>query len=162
MSEISFKAIGTIHTPHKERENMPIQPLSATGVKAQVEINPNLVAGLRDLESFSHLILIFHLHKSEGYDLDVLPFMDDKTHGVFATRAPRRPNAIGISTVKLISIEGNILHVEDVDILDGTPLLDIKPYFSKFDNRPDAVSGWLDEKWKEENRTIKSDKRFNK
>jgi tRNA-Thr(GGU) m(6)t(6)A37 methyltransferase TsaA len=160
MSEINFTSIGIIHTPHKTRENMPIQPLSARGVKATVELNSELVDGLRDLESFSHLILIYHLHKSEGYDLDVKPFMDDKTHGLFATRAPRRPNAIGISTVKLNSIEGNILNVEDVDILDGTPLLDIKPFFSKFDNRPEAVSGWLDEKWKEKNREIKSDKRF--
>ncbi|MDQ2177654.1 tRNA (N6-threonylcarbamoyladenosine(37)-N6)-methyltransferase TrmO [Marinifilum sp. D714] len=161
MNEIIFQSIGLIHTPHKTRENMPIQPLSARGVKARVELNPELRDGLRDLESFSHVILIYHLHKSEGFDLDVMPFMDDKTHGLFATRAPRRPNAIGMSTVKLHSIEGNILHVEDLDILDGTPLLDIKPFFSKFDNRPDAISGWLDEKWKEENRGIKSDKRFN-
>ncbi|NOU59353.1 tRNA (N6-threonylcarbamoyladenosine(37)-N6)-methyltransferase TrmO [Marinifilum caeruleilacunae] len=160
MTEICFQSIGTIHTPHKTQDKMPIQPLSAKGVKAKVELKPEFAAGLRDLESFSHVILIFHLHKSDGFDLDVLPFMDDQTHGVFATRAPRRPNAIGISTVKLHSIEGNILHVEDVDILDGTPLLDIKPFFSKFDNRPDAVSGWLDEKWKEKNRDIKSDERF--
>ena len=161
MSEVSFESIGTIHTPHKTQENMPIQPLSARGVKARVELNSELLDGLRELEAFSHVILIYYLHKSKGYDLDVMPFMDNKTHGLFATRAPRRPNAIGISTVKLKSIEGNILHVEDVDILDGTPLLDIKPFFSKFDNRPDAVSGWLDEKWKEENRSIESDERFN-
>jgi len=160
MTEITFKPIGTIHTPHLSREGMPIQPLSASGVKARVELKPEYVEGLRDLESFSHVILIYHLHQSEGFELDVKPFMDDKTHGLFATRAPRRPNAIGMSTVKLLSIEGNVLHVEDVDILDGTPLLDIKPFFSKFDNRPEAVSGWLDETWKEKNREIKSDRRF--
>ncbi len=88
--------------------------------------------------------------------------MDKVEHGVFATRTPRRPNAIGMSTVKILGIEGNILHVEDVDILNGTPLIDIKPFFSKFDNRPEAVSGWLDEKWNEKNMILKSDDRFNK
>ncbi|WP_421918336.1 tRNA (N6-threonylcarbamoyladenosine(37)-N6)-methyltransferase TrmO [Marinifilum sp.] len=160
MLEICYTSIGTIHTPHKSRENMPIQPLSASGIKASVELDPEYSKGLRDLESFSHVILIYHLHKSEGFDLDVMPFMDTKTHGLFATRAPRRPNAIGISTVKLNSIKENILQIEDVDILDGTPLLDIKPFFSKFDNRSEAVSGWLDKKWQEKNREIKSDKRF--
>lgn len=160
MTEITFKPIGTIHTPHLSREGMPIQPLSATGIKAKVELNPEYVEGLMDLESFSHVILLYHLHESNGYDLQVKPFMDDVIHGLFATRAPRRPNAIGMSTVRLVGIEDNILHVEDVDILDGTPLLDIKPFFSKFDNRPDAVSGWLDETWKEKNYKIKSDRRF--
>lgn len=160
MSEIIFNPIGIIHSPHKTRENMPIQPLNAKGVKAKVELYESLREGLKDLESFSHIILIYYLHLSKGFDLEVVPFMDNKPHGVFATRAPRRPNSIGLSTVKLNSIEGNILHIEDVDILDGTPLLDIKPFFSKFDNRPNAVSGWLDDKWKENNRDLKSDNRF--
>lgn len=162
MADIIFKPIGIIHTPHVTKENMPIQPLGAKGVKARVELNTKYADGLMDLEGFSHAILLYHLHESNGYDLHTKPFMDDVKHGVFATRAPRRPNAIGMSTVKILGINGNILHVEDVDILNGTPLIDIKPFFSKFDNRLEAASGWLDEKWQEKNMTFKSDDRFSK
>lgn len=160
MSEISFKPIGIIHTPHVTQENMPIQSLSATGVKATVELLPEYVDGLKDLEDFSHVILLFHFHRSEDFQLHVKPFMDTEIRGLFSTRAPKRPNGIGMSTVKLLGIEGNLLHVEDVDILDGTPLLDIKPFFSKFDNRPDAKSGWLDRSWEERKLKMKSDDRF--
>ena len=162
MTEIVFKPIGIIQTPHITRENMPIQPLCAKGVKAKIVLKPEYTDGLMDLEGFSHAILLYHLHESNGFDLHVKPFMDKIEHGIFATRSPRRPNAIGMSTVRILSIEDNILHVEDVDILDGTPLIDIKPFFSKFDNRTDAVSGWLDENWHEDNKTLKSDDRFNK
>ena len=162
MTEIVFKPIGIIHTPHVTKENMPIQPLSAKGIKAKVVVNPEYADGLMDLEGFSHAILLYHLHESSGFDLHVKPFMDKVEHGIFATRAPRRPNAIGMSTVKVLGIEGNNILVEDVDILNVTPLIDIKPFFSKFDNRPDAVSGWLDENWHEKNKTLKSDDRFNK
>jgi len=161
MTEIKFESIGVIQTSYKTLENMPIQPMGAKGVKAIIELNSKFMDGLRDLEDFSHVTLIYHLHKVIDYKLNVIPFMDTEEHGVFATRSPRRPNAIGISTVKLIGINGNILHVEDADILDGTPLLDIKPFFGQFDNRDNVKSGWLDRKWDEKHRSLKSDERFN-
>lgn len=139
---------------------MPIQPVGAKGVKATIELKNEFIDGLKDLEQFSHIILLYHFHQSEGYKLKVTPFMDTEERGLFSTRAPRRPNGIGMSIVRLIEIENNILHIEDVDILDGTPLVDIKPFFSQFDNRVEAKSGWLEEKWKERNLKIKSDKRF--
>jgi tRNA-Thr(GGU) m(6)t(6)A37 methyltransferase TsaA len=160
MTQIIFHPIGTIHTPFKTLENMPIQPVGAKGVKATIELKNEFIDGLKDLEQFSHIILLYHFHQSEGYKLKVTPFMDTEERGLFSTRAPRRPNGIGMSIVRLIEIENNILHIEDVDILDGTPLVDIKPFFSQFDNRVEAKSGWLEEKWKERNLKIKSDKRF--
>lgn len=160
MTEIKFEGIGIIRTSYKTLENMPIQPMGAKGVKASIVLNDEFVDGLMDLEEFSHVTLIYHLHKVMDYKLKVIPFMDTEEHGVFATRSPRRPNAIGISTVKLISVEKNILYIEDADVLDGTPLLDIKPFFGKFDNREDVKSGWLDRKWNEKHKTLKSDARF--
>ncbi|PKQ66067.1 tRNA (N6-threonylcarbamoyladenosine(37)-N6)-methyltransferase TrmO [Labilibaculum manganireducens] len=160
MTEIKFESIGVVQTSYKTLENMPIQPMGAKGVKASIVLNDEFVDGLKDLEEFSHITLIYHLHKVQDYKLRVIPFMDIEEHGIFATRSPRRPNAIGISTVKLISIDGNILHVEDADVLDGTPLLDIKPFFGQFDNRENIKSGWLDRKWDEKHKTLKSDERF--
>ena len=160
MSEIKFESIGVIRTSYKTLENMPIQPMGAKGEKAIIELNSKFVDGLIDLEEFSHVTLIYHLHKVIDYKLKVTPFLDVEEHGVFATRSPLRPNAIGLSTVKLIGVNGNILHVEDVDVLDGTPLLDIKPFFGRFDNRQNVTSGWLDRKWDEKYTTLKSDERF--
>lgn len=141
---IVFKPIGIIHSHHKKLENMPIQPLAAEGVKGVIEVDYEYVEGLIDLDGFSHFVLIYDFHKAVGYKLTVTPFMDDKIHGVFATRSPKRPNAVGMSIVKLLSIEGNILNIEMVDVLDGTPLIDIKPFFLRFDNREDTKSGWLE------------------
>ncbi len=160
--QISYKPIGIIRTPFTEISNMPIQPTGAEKVKGIVELNSEFVLGLKDLEGFSHVILIYHLHLISGYKLSVVPFMDDKPHGIFATRSPARPNPIGISTVKLVKIEGNLIFIEGVDILNETPLLDIKPFFNKFDNRPEARSGWLEEKKLEDIITVKSDQRFEK
>ncbi|WP_320017988.1 tRNA (N6-threonylcarbamoyladenosine(37)-N6)-methyltransferase TrmO [Labilibaculum manganireducens] len=160
MTEIKFESIGVVQTSYKTLENMPIQPMGAKGVKASIVLNDEFVDGLKDLEEFSHVILIYHLHKVIDYKLKIIPFMDTEEHGVFATRSPRRPNAIGISTVKLIGVNGNIIHIEDADVLDGTPLLDIKPFFGQFDNREHVKSGWLDRKWDEKHITLKSDKRF--
>ena len=140
---IGYRAIGTIHTPFAEREGTPIQPAGAEGVRGTVEVFPEYVEGLRDVEGFSHVVLLYHFHRSEGYQLQVVPFMDTVPRGVFATRAPRRPNSIGLSVVGLRRIEGAILHVENVDMLDGTPLLDIKPYVPEFDAGPAARTGWL-------------------
>ena len=135
MGDIKYDPIGIIPSPYNEIEGMPIQPCAATGVRGTIEINPEYAGGLKDLDGFSHIILIYHLHASKGFSLEVIPFLDDPPKGVFATRAPQRPNPIGLSIVKLIEVRGNILHIENVDILDNTPLLDIKPYVSQFDDR---------------------------
>lgn len=160
MSEIKFEPIGIIRTSFETIENMPIQPMGAKGKKAYIELEARFLDGLKDLEEFSHVTLLYHLHKVQDYQLSVVPFMDTEEHGIFATRSPRRPNAIGLSTVKLIRIEGNLIYIEDADVLDGTPLLDIKPFFTKFDNREEAKSGWLDRKWDEKHKTLTSDERF--
>jgi len=148
MNEIRYKPIGIIHSPFKEPKGTPIQPTSAQGVKGTVEIFPEYVEGLKDLEGFSHIILIYHFHLAKRGALKVMPYMDNELRGVFATRAPSRPNPIGISVVHLIKIKGNILHIEDVDIIDGTPLLDIKPYVPEFDIRKVERIGWLEKRVK--------------
>ena len=160
MEEIRYKPIGIIHSPFKDIKGMPIQPTGAEGVAGTIEIRLEFIEGLRDLEGFSHIILIYHFHQSEGYTLSVKPFLDNNQHGVFATRAPKRPNSIGISVVKLIKVEGNILHVENVDIVDGTPLLDIKPYVPEFDIQRAERTGWLYEKAGNAEK-MKSDQRVN-
>ena len=142
---IEFKPIGIIHTPFTTLENMPIQPAGAAGVQGTVEIFEEYLAGLKDLDRFSHIILLYHFHRSQGFRLQVVPFMDTKPRGVFATRAPKRPNPIGLSIVALDGIEGGILHVQNVDMLDGTPLLDIKPFVPEFDSQTDIRTGWLEE-----------------
>lgn len=157
-NSICFEPIGIIHSSFKSAAGMPIQPFGAKKEKGYIELNPMFVAGLKDLDGFSHITLIYHFHLSTEYKLEVKPFMDKDTHGVFATRVPKRPNSIGLSTVKVGEIKGNIIQIEEVDIIDGTPLLDIKPYFRQFDNRPNAFSGWLDKQKDIEN--IRSDNRF--
>ena len=143
MSEINYRPIGIIRTPFKEPKGTPIQPTGAEGVKGSVHLNPDYREGLKDLDGFSHLILLYHFHLAEGYSLLVRPYLDKDLHGVFATRIPGRPNPIGLSIVRLVGIEGCILHIEDVDIIDGTPLLDIKPYVPAFDHRETKGIGWL-------------------
>ena len=138
---------------------MPIQPTGAAQVRGSVEILPELTEGLKDLDGFSHIILLYHFHRMQGSKLTVVPFMDSQPRGVFSTRAPVRPNPIGLSVVRLLSIEGNILHIENVDILDGTPLLDIKPYVPKFDQHPVDRVGWL-EQARDEVQSKRSDSRF--
>jgi tRNA-Thr(GGU) m(6)t(6)A37 methyltransferase TsaA len=145
MDEIKFKPIGIIRSPFKKLQGIPIQPVAAKDIKGTVEIFPEYVEGLKDLEGFSHIILIFHFHLSKKPRLKVIPYMDDKTRGVFATRAPSRPNPIGLSVVRLVGIEGETLHIQDVDIADETPLLDIKPYVPDFDSREVVKIGWLEE-----------------
>jgi tRNA-Thr(GGU) m(6)t(6)A37 methyltransferase TsaA len=160
MDNVIYHPIGIIHSPYKEIEGMPIQPCAATGVGGSVEIEHEYVHGLKDIDEFSHIILLYHFHISKGYSLEIIPFLDDHPKGVFATRAPKRPNPIGLSIVKLIKVEDNILHIEDVDILDNTPLLDIKPYISDFDALDKTESGWYS-KAKYTVRNRKSDLRFN-
>jgi len=138
---------------------MPIQAPGAKGVLGQVEVLPEYQAGLKDLDGFSHVILIYHLHMSKGYKLEVTPFLDKVKRGLFATRAPRRPNPLGLSIVRLDKIVDGILHIRNVDVLDGTPLLDIKPYVPDFDHQPDIRIGWL-QKAVDEVSEKKSDSRF--
>jgi tRNA-Thr(GGU) m(6)t(6)A37 methyltransferase TsaA len=155
--KIEYRPIGLIHTPFKQRQGMPIQPSRGRGVRGTVEVAPEFADGLADLDGFSHVVLIYHFHRSRGFDLRVTPFLDTEKRGLFATRAPRRPNAIGLSVVRLLGIEGNRIEVQDLDILDGTPLLDIKPYVPEFDHRTEVCEGWLE---RVKNRNVDSDDRF--
>ena len=158
---IELESIGTIHTEFKEIEGMPIQPTGAKGVKGTIVIKDKYVDGLKDLDGFSHIHLIYLLHKVERYKLEVKPFMDTKTHGVFATRSPKRPNRIGMSVVKVNKVEGNNVFIENVDILDETPLLDIKPYVPQLyeDTIDELKIGWFDTNHQKA-KSQKSDDRF--
>jgi tRNA-Thr(GGU) m(6)t(6)A37 methyltransferase TsaA len=156
---IEFKPIGIIHTPFTTPEGTPIQPAYATDVYGTVEVFEEYQAGLKDLDGFSHIILIYHFHRSQGFSLRLVPFMDTQSRGVFATRAPKRPNPIGLSVVALDSIEDGVLRVQNVDILDGTPLLDIKPYVPEFDSYTAVRTGWL-EKVRKADAPRRSDDRF--
>ncbi len=148
MDKIMYKPIGVVHSEFKKKEGIPIQPTGASKIKGRVEIFPEYTLGLKDLEGFSHIYLLYHFHLSRGYSLITRPFLDDEKHGVFATHAPRRPNAIGMSIVKLIGRKDNILDIENIDIIDGTPLLDIKPYVPSFVERKRQCVriGWLSNK----------------
>jgi tRNA-Thr(GGU) m(6)t(6)A37 methyltransferase TsaA len=156
---IVFSPIGIIHSPFTDLEGMPIQPTAARDVAGTITIVSQYEEGLRDLDGFSHIILLYHFHLSSGYSLTVTPFLDTVKRGLFATRAPRRPNPIGLSIVRLERIDGVHLHILDVDVLDGTPLLDIKPWAPAFDMRENTRGGWLEQKEKEA-QSARSDSRF--
>ena len=143
---VTYRPIGIIRTPYVDTEGMPIQATAAVGVRGRIEIDAEFVEGLADLDGFSHLILVYHLHRMTAPRLTVTPFLDDRPHGIFATRSPARPNPIGISTVRLVGIDGTTISIEDVDMVDGTPLLDIKPYVPDFDERNDVRVGWFTER----------------
>ncbi len=160
IDEIRYKPIGIIHSPFKEPSGTPIQSAGASGVEGRVELFPEYAKGLKDIEGFSHIILIYHFHLSGKVSLEVVPYMDNRLHGLFATRAPARPNPIGISIVKLLKVQGVMLYVRDVDIVDSTPLLDIKPYVPDFDLR-EAQIGWLAKELNKLGRT-KDDGRFSR
>ena len=145
MNAANYTFIGLIHSPYKKPQGVPIQSTAAKDVEGTVEVYSKFAQGLKDLDGFSHVFLIYHFHLARTFSLQVIPYLDDRPHGVFATRAPARPNPIGISIVRLAKVEGNILHVKDVDIIDGTPLLDIKPYVPRFDFRETRKVGWLTE-----------------
>ena len=159
ISSATIAPIGIIHSPFQVVDNMPIQPKGAAEVTGEVEIFPHYSEGLKDLEGFSHIYLIYQFHQARAERLQVKPFMDTVSRGVFATRAPVRPNHIGLSVVKLVAIEGNRITVSGIDILDGTPLLDIKPYIEKFDHPGDSTSGWMSAD-ASDIRTKRSDDRF--
>jgi tRNA-Thr(GGU) m(6)t(6)A37 methyltransferase TsaA len=157
--KITYRSIGSIHSPFRELKDMPIQPTGQASAPGTVEVFTEFAAGLKDLEGFSHVILLYHLHEVRRVDLMVTPFLGSERRGVFATRAPTRPNPIGLSIVELVRIEGNRLYLGNVDILDGTPLLDIKPYVPEFDQPVAARAGWLEEA-RGKVRSVKSDDRF--
>ena len=159
MSAIVYLPIGYIYTPFEEISGMPIQPASAKGIKGKIELVPEFINGIQDLDGFSHLILLYHFHLSENFELLVTPFLDTHVHGVFATRAPKRPNSIGLSVVKLTKIEENILYIEDIDVINKTPLIDIKPYIPDFDAPEQIKTGWY-RKEKTDISKVRSDKRF--
>ena len=142
--EITIKPIGIIHTPYKEPKGIPIQGKFDKNAEGQIEIFPEYIQGLKDIEGFSHLILIYYFNKAGEEKLVGKPFLEDEPHGIFAIRSPMRPNHIGFSIVKLKKVEENKITFSEVDILDNTPLLDIKPYVSHFDARENVKNGWLD------------------
>jgi len=144
--QICYQSIGIIHSPYLKPEGTPIQPRAVSEVSGTVEVFDQYAEGLQDLDGFSHIILVYHFHLAKFGGLKVKPFLDQELRGVFATRAPSRPNPIGLSVVKLLKIESNILFVQELDILDGTPLLDIKPYLPEFDSPIVEKRGWLEEK----------------
>lgn len=143
-----MQPIGIIHSPFNKKQETPIQPVRSQSA-GSVEVYAEYVAGLQDLDGFSHIILVYAFHQSEGYSLLIKPFLDDQEHGLFATRYPYRPNPIGISIVQLESLNNNILKVMGIDVLDGTPLLDIKPYVPDFDVRTGVHTGWYETRSKE-------------
>ena len=142
-NEITFRPIGIIHSPFREPRGTPIQSAGARDVRGTIEVFPEYARGLKDVEGFSHIIVIYHFHLSGEAALEVKPYLDDQLRGVFATRAPAHPNPIGISVVRLDRVDGNVLHIRGVDMVDGTPLLDIKPYVPEFDARAAERTGWL-------------------
>ena len=157
--KIEFSPIGIVHSPFLKPDHMPIQPAGAAGIKGSVEIFEDFQEGLKDLDGFSHIILLYHFHRSRGFKLQVVPFMDSELRGVFATRAPKRPNPIGLSVVRLDRIEDGVLYIRNVDIIDGTPLLDIKPYVPDLDAGGKIRTGWLT-RTKRTVSSLKSDDRF--
>ena len=157
--EITFQPIGVFHTPFTALSDMPIQPGGKASALGTVELSSEFTEGLKDLDGFSHVILIYYLHKVSRSTLTVTPFLDSEPHGVFATRAPTRPNPIGLSVVRLLRIEGNILYLGNLDVLNGTPLLDIKPYVPDFDAPEETSIGWLEGRGVSM-RSTKADDRF--
>lgn len=143
--QIHYEPIGVLYSPHKDIADMPIQPSGASGITGTITLDEQYVEGLKDLVGFSHIYVLYHFHQAKAAQLTVTPFMDKESHGIFATRAPRRPNAIGLSILRLTDIVGCHLQVENVDILDGTPILDIKPYIPDFDHVCTEKIGWLDQ-----------------
>lgn len=142
--KIEYRSIGVVHSPFTETDVTPTQPSRSGGARGSVEIDPEFTDGLRDLDGFSHIVLLCHLHRSAGYELEIVPHRETELRGLFATRSPRRPNPIGLSVVRLVSVDGTTLSVEGLDLLDGTPVLDIKPFVGELGETSDLRRGWLD------------------
>ncbi len=141
---ITLEPVGIIHSPYKNKEDIPIQGVFKPEGVGTIEVFEEYAGGLTDLEGFSHIQIIYFFHKSKDFSLLAKPFLEDKLHGIFAIRSPHRPNHLGISVVRLLERSGNILKIGEIDVFDGTPLLDIKPYVPKFDRREDVEIGWLE------------------
>jgi len=148
MDQILLRPIGVVHSPYKEAKGIPIQGRFKDDVEARIELKEKYAKGLLDLDAFSHAIILYYFHKSKREDIEGTPFLEDEKHGIFALRSPHRPNHLGCSIVKISKIQGNNLYFTQVDILDSTPVLDIKPYVKYFDSREEAICGWLDKHFK--------------
>jgi len=151
MEQITMAPIGKIHSPYKEGTDIPIQGTFKGDVEAWVELKDEYAGGLKDLDEFSHAIILYYFHKSQREEIEGRPFLEQDKHGIFAIRSPHRPNHIGLSIMKIKKIEANKMYFTEVDVLDGTPVLDIKPYVKYFDSRDNVKSGWLDEHFKDGN-----------
>lgn len=144
MEKIVMTPIGVIHSPYNNAKDIPIQGKFEPEKKAYIKLKSKYAPGLKDLDGFSHAIIIYHFHKSQKEEILGKPFLEDKEHGIFAIRSPHRPNHIGLSVVKIESIKNDELYFSEVDVIDGTPVLDIKPYVIHFDKRNNVICGWLD------------------
>ena len=158
--EFIFRAIGVLATPYKSKNGVPIQGVFDPESKGKAEIFEEYEPGLKDIEGFSHLVLLYLFDRSEGYELVCRPYMEDKFHGVFSIRAPRRPNPIGFSVVRLEKREGRFLYLAEVDMMDATPLLDIKPFVPRFDHREKVRVGWMEGTFRDSGHRKISDDRF--
>jgi tRNA-Thr(GGU) m(6)t(6)A37 methyltransferase TsaA len=156
---MTIEPIGTIATPFTALEQMPIQPKGAADVEGRLILDPEYAEGLKDLEGFSHVYVIYHFHEATRTELTVTPFMDTRQRGVFATRSPLRPSHIGMSVTRVVAITDNIVTVKGIDVLDGTPLIDIKPYIPQFDSVENVRTGWMT-KDAQSVKTATSDNRF--
>lgn len=157
--EMKFKAIGIIHSPYKTVENMPVQTSASKNVEAEIEIFDQYKEGLSDLDGFSHIYVIFFLNMVGEPKLKVIPFLDTVERGIFATRSPARPNAVGLSLAELVSVKGNRIIIRGVDMLDGSPVIDIKPYVPDFEICDNVKKGWFEGKTHKV-KGILSDERF--
>ncbi len=151
MEQIIMHPIGKICSPYKESTDIPIQGTFKSDVEAWIELKDKYAGGLKDLDEFSHAIILYYFHKSQREEIEGRPFLEQDKHGIFAIRSPHRPNHLGLSIVKIKKIEANKLYFTEVDMLDGTPVLDIKPYVKHFDSRDNVKSGWLDKHFKDGN-----------
>jgi tRNA-Thr(GGU) m(6)t(6)A37 methyltransferase TsaA len=151
MEQIIMAPIGEIHSPYKENVDIPIQGTFKSDVEAWIELKDKYAAGLKDLDEFSHAIILYYFHKSQKEEIEGRPFLEQDKHGIFAIRSPHRPNHIGLSIVNIKKIEANKMYFTEVDVLDGTSVLDIKPYVKYFDSRDSVKSGWLDKHFKDNN-----------
>ena len=151
MEQIIVHPIGGICSPYKESADIPIQGTFKSDVEAWIELKDKYVSGLKDLDKFSHAIILYYFHRSQREEIEGRPFLEQDKHGIFAIRSPHRPNHIGLSIVKIKKIEANKMYFTEVDVLDGTPVLDIKPYVKYFDSRDNVKCGWLDKHFKDGN-----------
>ena len=151
MEEIIMHPIGEIRSPYKQNKDMPIQGTFRSDVEAWIELVEKYTGGLKGMDGFSHAIILYYFHKSQREDIEGEPFLEANKHGIFARRSPHRPNHIGLSVVKITKIETNKMYFTEVDVLDGTPVLDIKPYVKYFDSRDDTSCGWLDKHFNDGN-----------